>query len=163
MKKILLILISIPLIFSSCEKEEEDNNNNNNNNNITDVIVGDWVKFAYECPSGTFSWENPYDEEIERHLNFLSDGTLEDYRIINGVKENGIFGTWENIGNGQYDLRVNENGNIIQETTTPIFYCVESVFQYSFDNDPGCTNFWQKNTYDFRGCSEVKDVLGYTE
>ena len=27
MKKILFILITIPLIFSSCEKEEENNNN----------------------------------------------------------------------------------------------------------------------------------------
>ena len=30
MKKLLIILITIPLIFGSCEKEEEDNNNNNN-------------------------------------------------------------------------------------------------------------------------------------
>ena len=32
MNKILIILITIPLIFGSCEKEEEENNNNNNSN-----------------------------------------------------------------------------------------------------------------------------------
>ena len=164
MKKILLLLISIPLIFNSCEKEEKEIQTNNNNNNITDVILGDWVNFGYRSGdvSGDVNFDNTYDNEIERHLNFLSDGTFEDYRIINGVKENGLFGTWENIGNDQYDMRIIEiiNGSsyTIEEITTPIFYCVESVFEYHFDDDPDATMFYQKDNYYFEGCSEVLNL-----
>jgi hypothetical protein len=35
MKKILIILITIPLIFGSCEKEDESPNSNSNSNNPT--------------------------------------------------------------------------------------------------------------------------------
>ena len=35
MKRILIILITIPLIFNSCKKEEEDNQPNNNNSSLT--------------------------------------------------------------------------------------------------------------------------------
>ena len=39
MKKILFLLISITIIFSSCEKEEENSSNNNSNNNNNNVYV----------------------------------------------------------------------------------------------------------------------------
>ena len=35
MKKLLFLLISIPLIFSSCEKEEDENQSHNNNQSFT--------------------------------------------------------------------------------------------------------------------------------
>ena len=42
MKKILIILITIPLIFGSCEKEDNspDSNNNGNNNPIVNTTTG---------------------------------------------------------------------------------------------------------------------------
>ena len=42
MKKLLYTLLSISIIFSSCEKEEDNNNSNNNNNNITNLSIGDY-------------------------------------------------------------------------------------------------------------------------
>ena len=43
MKKLLLILIALPLLYSSCQKDEESNNSSNNNTNITvQNIVGVW-------------------------------------------------------------------------------------------------------------------------
>jgi hypothetical protein len=47
MKKILIILITIPLIFGSCEKEDDspDSNNSGNNNPIVNTATG------YTCNS----------------------------------------------------------------------------------------------------------------
>ena len=42
MKKILIILITIPLFFGSCEKEEEENNNNTNNNSSLNLEQTRW-------------------------------------------------------------------------------------------------------------------------
>ena len=39
MKKILIILITIPLIFSSCKKED---NSSNSGNNTSGSILGTW-------------------------------------------------------------------------------------------------------------------------
>ena len=40
MKKILITLITIPLIFSSCKKEEDSSNSNSNNGNILTTSLG---------------------------------------------------------------------------------------------------------------------------
>ena len=52
MKKILFLLISIPLIFSSCKKEEENQSNNNNNSNLT-IHQTIWDVTSYEETIGT--------------------------------------------------------------------------------------------------------------
>jgi hypothetical protein len=45
MKKLLLLLISIPLIFGSCDKEEDNQSNNNSNttSNIYSELYGNWT------------------------------------------------------------------------------------------------------------------------
>ena len=47
MKKLLFLLISIPFIFSSCEKEEENPSNNNNNSNLT-IHETSWEVTSFE-------------------------------------------------------------------------------------------------------------------
>ena len=48
MKKLLLILLCLPLLFSTCKKEEEvtptntNNTGNNNTGNNTELIIGQW-------------------------------------------------------------------------------------------------------------------------
>ena len=48
MKKLLIILLTIPLIFGSCEKEDDspDSNSNNSNNPTVNITTG------YYCTSG---------------------------------------------------------------------------------------------------------------
>tara|TARA_B100001093_G_scaffold449153_1_gene455183 strand:+ start:108 stop:626 length:519 start_codon:yes stop_codon:yes gene_type:complete len=58
MKKLLFLLISIPLIFSSCEKEEENPSNNNNNNNSSLVIHNtSWEVTSFEQNYNTIPYQ----------------------------------------------------------------------------------------------------------
>ena len=63
MKKILIILITIPLIFSSCEKEEGDNNNNNNNNNNNSNIYSDL--------HGNWTYSNDLEMTLSSNQDFM--------------------------------------------------------------------------------------------
>ena len=52
MKKLLLILLCLPLLFSSCSKEDcncpTDTNNNNNSSEPSSLIVGLWDVIQYD-------------------------------------------------------------------------------------------------------------------
>ena len=161
MKKILIILITIPMIFSSCEKDDE---NNNNNNIITDNIVGEWVNFG---ESGYLNGENnirvyigdPYIQESISHFNFFSDGTLELYVSINGVSfdEYKSYGNWTKVNGSSYDISYTYNNDgqqeIVQEIATTIFYCDNNIFRTTFDSDLDF-DYWQKNGYDYQVCTD---------
>ena len=65
MKKILIILITIPLIFGSCEKEDDSPNSNSNNGNnpigntstgTTGYIVEDYNDKLYKTTNSGSTW-----------------------------------------------------------------------------------------------------------
>ena len=64
MKKILIILLTIPLIFGSCEKEDDspDSNSNNGNNPIgnstgtTGYLFDDYYKRVYKTTNSGGNW-----------------------------------------------------------------------------------------------------------
>ena len=61
MKKILIILITIPLIFGSCKKEEENNNNNSNQSLEQTKWTVNSIMFTYD--GLTEIWNLPVSDE----------------------------------------------------------------------------------------------------
>tara|TARA_B110001450_G_scaffold208343_1_gene199006 strand:- start:145 stop:639 length:495 start_codon:yes stop_codon:yes gene_type:complete len=159
MNKILIILLTIPLIFSSCEKDEDNNNNNNNNNNnITDNIVGEWVNFGQSDNSDSYTWD-PYTGDQRTVYNFLSDGTFELYIILDGIINDDykLYGNWTKVNGSSYDISYTHNNDgqqeIVQEIATTIFYCDNNIFRTTFDSDLDY-DYWQKNGYDYQVCTD---------
>ena len=106
MRKLLLILLCLPLLFSSCSKEDcnyptdtDNNNNNNNSSEPSSLIVGLWDVIQYDWSDSldmvngltTFSsfpgdsdfWDNPGGSMT---LDFREDNMV-------------IFGYWDGAGN----------------------------------------------------------------
>jgi len=78
MKKLLLILLCLPLLFSTCKKEEVEptNSGNNSTGTITDV-VGVWDFKGYYNSSGNFESFNSTTEEnceLQGSITLQSDG-----------------------------------------------------------------------------------------
>ena len=145
-KKTLLILLTLPLIFSSCEKEEEETITNTNN------IVGVWSVFARE------SYDDGLQLMLSNHsLSFGSDNTFEDLYTENGVSYL-MSGTWEHIGGGQYLLSATDyvhDSVLVTEIVSVIFYCEANILKTDWDNDPNTYDLFQKNGYNYQSCSEI--------
>ena len=143
-KKTLLILLTLPLIFSSCEKEEEET--------IADNIVGVWSVFARDSyDAGLQIYESNHS------LSFGSDNTFEDLYIEDGVVYL-MSGTWQYIGGGQYILSATDyvhDSILVTETVSVIFYCEANILKTDWDNDPDTYDLFQKNGYNYQSCSEI--------
>ena len=112
MKKLLILLISIPLIFSSCEKE--DDSPNNGSNNTSGSILGTWEYngdrlsiHAYIDPISnqeiiTYSDSWTHGLNNEDYLTFLNNDTCI------------YLDTASEIGNAKF--LYTKNGNIITLT-----------------------------------------------
>ena len=69
MKKILIILITIPLIFGSCEKEDDSPDSNSNNNNpigntptgTTGYLIDDYYNDIYKTTDSGNNWTKVTD------------------------------------------------------------------------------------------------------
>ena len=77
MKKILFILITIPLIFGSCEKEDDSPNSNSNNGNpLTPSLgligYGSDGNNVYKTTNGGVDWTNVSYDNIGK-LHFISE------------------------------------------------------------------------------------------
>tara|TARA_B110000908_G_scaffold59011_1_gene71678 strand:- start:277 stop:789 length:513 start_codon:yes stop_codon:yes gene_type:complete len=134
MKKLLLILLCLPLLFSTCKKEEEDPVNTNSNNNLTSLI-GKWNMKI---------WESEYNE------------------ICNGVtlSENEIY-YFDDVDNDlqpyyHLDFKANEEvkitsftegalgGDSVYSLTAPYYVVNEldlyvTAYEWPFDMD----NLWR--------------------
>tara|TARA_B110000444_G_scaffold192333_1_gene182238 strand:- start:38 stop:478 length:441 start_codon:yes stop_codon:yes gene_type:complete len=83
MKKLLLILLCLPLLFSTCKKDDEvtptntNNTGNNNTGNNTELIIGAWTINTVVLESDTSSSIYSPDEiSIPSALDFVSGGIL---------------------------------------------------------------------------------------
>lgn len=96
MKKLLIILITIPLIFNSCKKEDDNpnsgNNNTGSNNNTSGSILGTWKIENYTNTSTegyidpvsgtevvTDTDVNTGSGDVEEYLTFTNDNTILDH------------------------------------------------------------------------------------
>ena len=124
MKKLLLLLISIPLIFSSCEKEEENPSNNNNSNTGTSgSIYGEWnVTSFVNIYTPTNGTSNEYNHTFLPneyiHVTFLNQPypDVPDYNwfiVENGYYDNSMVWTVNIDSTGSYTK--SNNDLIIEE------------------------------------------------
>ena len=110
MKKLILILLCLPLLFSTCKKEDEEptnaGNNNNNTGNTTATIIGTWEFASYTSTQtegyvypiqGTeiiTSTETTSSDTFEGgetlFWDFASDGTHTETIYANGILD-GIY------------------------------------------------------------------------
>ena len=78
MKKILIILITIPLIFGSCEKEDDSPNSNSNNGiplvNLSLGLIGYGTDSynVFKTTNGGVSWTNVSTQNIDE-IDFISE------------------------------------------------------------------------------------------
>ena len=78
MKKLLLILLCLPLLFSTCKKDDEVTpTNTNNTGNNTELIIGAWTINTVVLESDTSSSIYSPDEiSFPSALDFVSGGIL---------------------------------------------------------------------------------------
>ena len=156
MNKILLtICFALTIIFSACEKEEENINNNTNNNTNVDPIIGDWISFGSEWAGSQPILNNPYDDNITHQRDFFSNYTWEDYLMVNGVKSEDYFGTWENVGNGVYFLDDDHDASNVITT----FFCSDfegenNVMKQQYIDDSDGYIYLQKVGYYYEDCDD---------
>ena len=93
MKKILFLLISIPLIFSSCEKEEENPSTNTTNNTSLTLDQTIWEVTSFEQTIGTNSpttinipcGDNDWDSGLNSvRWTFVENNNTILVKIVNG-------------------------------------------------------------------------------
>ena len=146
MKKLLFILLCLPLIFSSCKKEEEPTNNTN-----LPSILGSWKSFEWKILYNSGYWTSfPNGQKVTTYnssqienfwldLMFLSDGT------VMGIDEDGFTmpGSWIKNGNS---LIIDENSFTISTLSTS-FLTVHST------EDDTSTNYWDP----------INDTIYFTE
>ena len=135
MKKLLFLLISIPLIFSSCEKEEENPSNNNNSNtgtsgsfygiwNVTSFVGVSTPQPGYGDEPSEYTHEFLPNEYC--HVTFLDqphpDEPDYDYKwfiVENGYYDNSMIWTIDIDSNGTY-IKNNNELSIIDECGGPV-------------------------------------------
>ena len=76
MKKILYILLCIPLIFSSCKKEDvsPNSNSNSNNNPVINTSTGFYHDYGYffKTTDGGQSWTQQNSTQQSTYIDHVS-------------------------------------------------------------------------------------------
>ena len=151
MKKILFLLISIPLIFSSCEKEEENpsNNNNNSNTGTSGSIYGEWSLIS-EVSVFTPSNNDPIDIDSLTflpneycHVTFVDQPHPDEpnYKwlvVENGYYDNSMVWTIDIDSNGTY---IKNNNDLIVES--------EGGYPNGIENNPYVITLLTDNKLEF--------------
>ena len=112
MKKLLLILLCLPLIFSSCEKEEKDSstfntinlgNNDSINNPINQGLKGYATHYnggTYKTTNGGESWTLKFHDSFD-DIDFIDENLGYASHLLDGLTYKTLDGgeTWEIIYN----------------------------------------------------------------
>ena len=126
MKKLLLILLCLPMLFSSCKKEDEEENPNS-------PFIGYWSGKYYEEDSTTQIgiWNGDISSSGEINCQAISVDVPDGVDLIGTVTNSGIFDAA--IGIGDYGVAFDGqlNGNY-------------GSGQWSSSID-GSTGFWEGN------------------
>ena len=114
-KRILIILITIPLFFGSCEKEGEDNNNNNNNSSLS-LEQTIWGLNSYSLillsDDGQVTTFGPYNVPNSDDVLSQVYGGGTEYVTWTFLEDNGMF-----IQNTKLN-----NHSLISDTNTYSYY-----------------------------------------
>ena len=157
MKKILIILITIPLIFNSCKKEEDSPNSGNNN--TSGSILGTWKVENYTNTSTegyidpvsgtevvTDTDVNTGPGDVEEYLTFTNDNTILDHRYENDTILTTDTMNYTKNGNEiiiDFGYTYNSTLTITQLTNTNLSYNLLNPGELEILND---TTYFQRGT-----------------
>ena len=142
MKKILIILLFIPLIYA-CSSDDDDDTNSN------DPIVGTWEIFYSESLYTSNQWDGGFDTQIGDYTwIFKSDGS---YDIIDSGFLEQNMGTWTNMGNNIYKITDGEDENF----DTINFLCSNNILIYDYNGTYSILEYFQKEGYNYQNCNEI--------
>jgi len=142
MKKSLIILLFIPLIFA-CSKDDNDDANSN------DPIVGTWEIFYSEALDSSNQWGGGFDTPIGDYTwIFKSDGS---YDIIDSGFLDQNMGTWTNMGNNIYKITDAEG----EYSDTINFLCSNNILIYDYGGTYTTLEYFQKEGYNYQNCNEI--------
>jgi hypothetical protein len=88
MKKLLLILLCLPLLFTTCKKVEDDNNIPTNTTILDEHLYGNWVLTNNYCCHEP-DWCTCY-----QHFSFFSNGNATSWLVYLGNTQFTWFYTW---------------------------------------------------------------------
>ena len=151
MKRILIILTTIPLFFGSCEKEEEDNNNNNNNSSLSleqtiwELHSYSWTLFSDDGQVLTYGPYNvPNTDDI---LSQVYGGGTE-YVTWTFFEDNGMF---------IQDTKLN-NHSLISDTNIYSYY---SGLNRIISEDGNYLNGYNFHSYSQNGLGYI-DIIQFS-
>jgi hypothetical protein len=96
MKKLLLILLCLPLLFSTCKKEDESTNAGDNNTGNNNSIEGSWYLAEVE--------ELNYDSLDNLYSQSTSLITMPSYLLWNLNVDGSLTGSQADLGNNDNDF-----------------------------------------------------------
>ena len=170
MKKILLLLISIPLIFNSCKKE--DDSPNSGSNNTSGTIIGTWELEDY---TGTYTegYIDPVlltETVLETQTNTMNTNPINIFWVY---RDNGTFSEYQynndTISNYQhYDyVKTGDEVSITFEGDDLMTWTVTSLTSNnlnvslenyeSYDGGNDTTMFYRSTTHGFFIKSQLPD------
>ena len=157
MKKILIILITIPLIFNSCKKEEDSPNSGNNN--TSGSILGTWKVENYTNTSTegyidpvsgtevvTNTNVNTEPDNVEEYITFTNDNIMLNHIYENDTLSSSSTMNYTKNGNEinlEYGFSYNVTLKITQLTNTNLSYNLLNPGELSIYND---TTYFQRTT-----------------
>ena len=157
MKKILIILITIPLIFNSCKKEEDSPNSGNNN--TSGSILGTWKVENYTNTSTegyidpvsgtevvTNTNVNTEPDNVEEYLTFTNDNIMLNHIYENDTLSSSSTMNYTKNGNEiilEYGFSYNVTLKITQLTNTNLSYNLLNPGELLTYND---TTYFQRTT-----------------
>ena len=140
MKKLLYLALAI--LFVTCSSDNSINQSN-------DPLIGEWNSYRSEefdensCDVGTQNYS----------FNFLADGTFTSDDWSTGL----CNGTWENLGNTQFNYRLYYNCDSYEENMEIIFYCNNNVMRFTDEYTVGAVyGYMKKPDYNPNNCNEVE-------
>ena len=157
MKKILIILITIPLIFNSCKKEEDSPNSGNNNTsgsilgtwkveNYTNTSTGGYIDPVSGTEVVTNTNVNTEPDNVEEYLTFTNDNTMLNHIYENDTLSSSSTMNYTKNGNEiilEYGFSYNVTLKITQLTNTNLSYNLLNPGELSTYND---TTYFQRTT-----------------
>jgi len=152
MKKLLYILICLPLIFSSCKKED-DSPNSGSTNNTSASIIGTW-EIASVTSTSTQGYLHPVqgtevvtstDNDSQNYPNdgmtffwaFASDGTHTETQYINGTLQSIYTYNYIKQGNN-LSVHMDSLGNV--GSTYTITTLTNSTLSFNWSNSENWTD-----------------------
>jgi len=140
MKKLIYLFLTVLIV--SCSSDDSIDPSN-------DPLLGEWDSYRSEefnensCSVGTQSYS----------FNFLADGTFTSDDWSQGL----CTGTWENLGNNQFNYRLSFNCDSEVANFEIIFYCNNNVMRETDEYTVGAVyGYMAKEDYNPDNCNEVE-------